>query len=102
MNLVPLFDRVLVKREELKTGRILIPETAKDRNAPHIGIIQAVGPSCEHDPKLKVGDRVIWGQHSGATLRVDGQEFYVVAENDIIAKVEDPLAAERGSIAKAA
>lgn len=100
--LTPLFDRVIVNREELKTSRILIPETAKDRNAPHVGTIEAIGPSCEHNPPLKKGDRVLWGQHSGATLRIDGREYYVVAEKDIIAKVEDTSAAERGITAKAA
>ena len=83
-----MFDRVLLKREELKTGSIIVPETAKDRNAPSRGVILALGPTCEHDPPLKVGDRVIFGMHAGTTLRVDGIEYYVVAEADIIAVLE--------------
>lgn len=85
-KLRPLFDRVLLKREELKAGSIIIPETAKDRNAPSRGTVVAVGPTCEGS--VKVGDRVLFGQHAGATLKVDGVENYVVAEEDIIAVVE--------------
>ena len=88
MKLRPLFDRVLLHREALKTTSLIIPDTAKDRNAPHRGVVAAVGPTCEHNPPLKVGDRVIFGMHSGATLKVDDVETFVVAEADIIAVVE--------------
>ena len=86
MQLVPLFDRVLLKREELKTGSIIIPETAKDRNAPNRGVVISVGPSCTG--AVKEGDRVLFGAHAGAMLKIDGLESYVVAEEDIIAVVK--------------
>jgi chaperonin GroES len=85
-KLRPLFDRVLLEREQLKAGSIIIPETAKDRNAPNRGLVVAVGPTCEGS--VKPGDRVLFGQHAGATLKVGGVETYVVAEADIIAVVE--------------
>lgn len=85
-KLRPLFDRVLLKREELKAGSIIIPENAKDRNAPSRGLVLACGPSCTG--VVKPGDRVLFGQHAGATLRVDGIEVYVTAEEDLIAVVQ--------------
>jgi chaperonin GroES len=85
-KLRPLFDRVLLEREQLKAGSIIIPETARDRNAPSRGLVVAVGPTCTG--AVKKGDRVLFGQHAGATLRVDGIETFVVAEEDIIAVVE--------------
>ena len=88
MKLRPLFDRVLLHREEIKTTKLIIPDSAKERNAPHRGVIAAIGPTCEHDPPLKVGDRVIFGMHSGAVLKVDDVETFVVSEEDIIAVVE--------------
>ena len=85
-KLKPLFDRVLLQREQLKAGSIIIPETAKDRNAPSRGLVLACGPTCVG--AVKVGDRVLFGQHAGATLKVDGVETYVVSEEDIIAVVQ--------------
>ena len=85
-KLRPLFDRVLLEREQLKAGSIIIPDTAKDRNAPNRGTVVAVGPTCTG--AVKIGDRVLVGQHAGATLKVDGIETYVVAEEDCIAVIE--------------
>lgn len=85
-KLRPLFDRVLLEREQLKAGSIIIPETARDRNAPSRGLVLACGPSCEG--VVKKGDRVLFGAHAGATLKVGGIENYVVAEEDIIAVIE--------------
>ena len=85
-KLVPLFDRVLLEREQLKAGSIIIPDSAKDRNAPSRGTVMAVGPTCTG--AVKKGDRVLFGQHAGATLKVDGVETYVVSEEDIIAVVQ--------------
>ena len=86
MKLRPLFDRVLLQREELKTGSIIIPDVAKERNAPNRGKVVAVGDGCKG--VVNVGDRVLFGAHAGALLKVDGVESYVVAEEDIIAIVE--------------
>lgn len=87
MKLRPLFDRVLLKREELKTATgLIIPDAAKERNAPTRGEVVALGETCEG--KVKIGDRVLFGVHAGAPLRVDGVDNYVVAEEDIIAVIE--------------
>lgn len=86
MKLRPLFDRVLLEREELKTGSIIIPDAAKERNAPNRGKVVAVGPTCTG--AVKVGDRALFGTFAGAPLKVDGVEVYVVAEEDVIAVIE--------------
>ena len=87
MKLRPLFDRVLLKREELKTATgLIIPDAAKERNAPTRGVVIAIGPTCTG--AVTMGDRVLFGVHAGAPLKVDGAEVFVVAEEDIIAIVE--------------
>jgi co-chaperonin GroES (HSP10) len=88
MKLRPLFDRVLIQREEIKAKSIIIPDAAKERNAPHRGVVVAIGPTCEHKPPINVGDRVVFGMHAGTTLKVEDVETYVVAEADIIAVAE--------------
>ena len=88
MKLRPLFDRVLIQREQLKTTGIIVPDSAKKRNAPHRGIVTAIGPSCEHDPPIKVGDRVMFGMHSGAEIDADGIETYIVAGKDLLLVIE--------------
>lgn len=85
-KLRPLFDRVLLEREELKTGSIIIPDAAKERNAPNRGKVIAMGPTCTG--AVTIGDRVLFGQHAGANIKVDGIQSYVVAEEDIIAVIE--------------
>lgn len=96
MKVKPLNDRVLVKRtEELQVskGGILIPDTAKEK--PIEGKIIAVGPGKMSDtgirmaPSLKAGDRVLFGKYAGTEIKVEGEEYLMMREEDILAVIED-------------
>lgn len=87
----PLHDRVLVRRmpEELKTaGGIIIPETAKEK--PQRGEIVATGKGrVTEDGKVspldvKVGDRILFGKYSGTELKLNGEEYLMMREEDIL------------------
>ncbi|MFW5733546.1 MAG: co-chaperone GroES [Oceanidesulfovibrio sp.] len=95
MKLKPLHDRVLVKRleEEEKTkGGIIIPDTAKEK--PIKGEIVAVGPGKINDKgdKIKLtvdkGDKVLFNKYAGTEIKVDGEEFLVMREDDILAIID--------------
>ncbi|WP_255569614.1 co-chaperone GroES [Geobacter sp. SVR] len=95
MNLRPLQDRIIVKRveEETKTaGGIFIPETAKEK--PQRGEIVAVGNGKKtEDGKVlpldvKVGDKVLFGKYAGTEVKVDGNDYLMMREDDILAVIE--------------
>ena len=95
MNLRPLQDRILVKRveEETKTaGGLYIPETAKEK--PQRGEIVAAGKGKKtEDGKVlpldvKVSDKVLFGKYAGTEIKVDGEDFLIMREDDILAVVE--------------
>ena len=95
MNLRPLQDRIIVKRveEETKTaGGLFIPETAKEK--PQRGEIVAVGNGKKtEDGKVlpldvKVGDVVLFCKYAGTEIKVDGDDFLMMREDDILAVVE--------------
>ncbi|MBX3487293.1 MAG: co-chaperone GroES [Candidatus Paracaedibacteraceae bacterium] len=91
MKFRPLHDRVLVKRieseEKTKSG-IIIPDTAKEK--PQEGEIMAVGSGLRKEDgslialDVKVGDRVLFGKWSGTEIKIDGDEFLVMKESDIM------------------
>ncbi len=84
MRIEPLFDKVILEREKLKSGSIIIPQSAEKRNAPAIGRVLAVGKGCEVLTEKMVGKRVIFGVHAGDYLTMpDGSECYIVMEGDI-------------------
>jgi len=93
VNVTPLHDRVLVRRlEEKETvkGGIIIPDTAKEK--PQEGEIIAVGAGRiekgERIPlDVKSGDRVLFGKYSGNEIRVDDQEYLILKEDEILAKI---------------
>jgi len=98
MKFRPLQDRVLIRRieEEEKTrGGIIIPDTAKEK--PMEGEVIAAGPgSRDDDGKLhpvdvKVGDRVLFGKWSGTEIKIDGEDYVVAKESDIMGVVEEAL-----------
>ena len=91
-NLKPLADRVIVKaleEKEKKRGGIIIPDTAKEK--PQEGEVIAVGPGKISDtgerikPEVKKGDRVLYGKYSGTEVTVDGTEYLILRESDILA-----------------
>ncbi|HHY36017.1 MAG TPA: co-chaperone GroES [Firmicutes bacterium] len=92
MPLKPLADRVVLKpveAEEKTKGGIVLPDTAKDK--PQEGEVIAVGPGRVLDngtkltPEVKVGDRVIYSKYSGTEVKVDGEEYLIIRESDILA-----------------
>ena len=95
MNLRPLQDRIIVKRleEEAKTaGGIFIPETAKEK--PQKGEVIAVGKGKKtEDGKVlpvdvKKGDKVLFGKYAGTEIKIDGQEYLIMREDDILGVIE--------------
>ena len=92
MNIKPLYDRVVIKRmedEKMSAGGIVIPDTATEK--PIKGEIVAVGEGKALDngslraPKVKVGDKVLFGKYSGTEVKLDGTDYLVVKEDDIFA-----------------
>jgi chaperonin GroES len=92
MNVKPLADRLLVKRleeSEQKKGGIIIPDTAKEK--PLQGEVVAVGPGrLTEDGKrvaveVKKGDRILMGKYSGTEVKIDGDEYLILREDDVLA-----------------
>jgi len=92
LPLKPLADRVVLKpieAEEKTKGGIVLPDTAKDK--PQEGEVIAVGPGRILDngtklaPEVKVGDRVIYSKYSGTEVKVEGEEYLIIRESDILA-----------------
>ena len=95
MKIRPLQDRVVVRRveEETKTaGGIVLPGSATEK--PSQGEVLAVGPGKRGDDgkaqpvDLKVGDKVLFGQYSGSTVKVDGEELLIMSESEVFGVVE--------------
>jgi chaperonin GroES len=87
MTVKPLADRVLVKPAEAevttKSG-IIIPDTAKEK--PQKGTVIAVGPGKKDEPTtVKKGDLVLYGKYSGTEINVDGEDYLMMRESDILA-----------------
>jgi len=100
MAFKPLHDRVLVSRVESddKTqGGLIIPDTAKEK--PQEGIVVACGDGARKDngeliaPSVKEGDKVLFGKWSGTEVTIDGQEYLIMKESDILGIVKDEKAA---------
>jgi chaperonin GroES len=94
MKFRPLHDRVVVKRitEEDKTkGGIIIPDSAKEK--PQEGQVVSVGPGGRDEKgqlvpmEVKAGDRVLFGKWSGTETKIDGQEYLIMKESDIMAVI---------------
>lgn len=94
INIKPLADRVLVKRldeaEEQKVGGIIIPDTAKEK--PQEAEIVAIGPGRLEDGKhipleVKEGDKVLIGKYSGTEVKIEGEEYLIMREDDVLAIV---------------
>ena len=90
-TLRPLHDRVLVKRleeGEEKHGRLIIPDTAKEK--PQEGQVIAVGTGKVNDDgknfplAVKAGDRILFGKYSGSEVKLDGEEYLIMKEEDVL------------------
>ena len=94
MNVKPLSDRVIVKpleAEQKTAGGIIIPDNAKEK--PQKGEVVAVGPGKISDNgqkiamEVKKGDKVLYGKYSGSEVTVDGVEYMIMRESDILAVI---------------
>ena len=104
MHFRPLHDRVLVRRidaEEKTAGGIIIPDTAKEK--PQEGEVVAAGPGARNEQgqlipiDVKTGDRVLFGKWSGTEVKIDGQDYLIMKESDLLGVVE-----KTGSLKQAA
>ena len=94
MKLKPLADRVVIQSlesEEVTKGGIVLPGTAKEK--PQMAEVLALGPGGVVDGKevtmhVKVGDKVIYSKYAGTEVKLDGSEYIVVRQSDILAVVE--------------
>jgi chaperonin GroES len=96
MKVKPLNDRVLVKRlEEMQVtkGGIFIPDTAKEK--PVEGKVIAAGPGKVNDQgnrlplNVKAGDRILFGRYAGSEIKIEGEEYLMMREDDILGIIED-------------
>jgi chaperonin GroES len=92
MNLQPLDDRIVVKpgeSEETTASGLVIPDTAKEK--PQQGEIIAVGPGRVSDqgeriaPDIKAGDKVLYGKYSGTEVTIEGDQYLILRESDVLA-----------------
>jgi chaperonin GroES len=95
MSIRPLQDRVVVRRTEEETksaGGIVIPDSAAEK--PSQGEVLAVGPGRKLDNgsvqevDLKAGDRVLFGQYAGSTVKIDGEELLIMNESEVFGVIE--------------
>jgi chaperonin GroES len=94
MNVKPLADRILVRRvdeAETQKGGIIIPDTAKEK--PLQAEVVAVGPGRLTDegkrvnPEVKKGDRILIGKYSGTEVKIEGDEYVILREDDVLAVI---------------
>ncbi|HIF83872.1 MAG: co-chaperone GroES [Flavobacteriaceae bacterium] len=89
LNIKPLADRVLVEPLEAETktaSGIIIPDSAKEK--PQKGNVVAVGPGTKENPiTVKVGNSVLYGKYSGTELKLEGKNYLIMRESDILAIV---------------
>ena len=94
MDFRPLHDRILIKRLEQgeeKRGGIIIPDSAKEK--PQQGEVKAVGSGKLLEtgervaPEVKPGDRILFGKYSGSEIKLDGEEYLILKEDEILAVV---------------
>jgi len=94
MNVKPLEDRIIVRpleAEQKTAGGIIIPDAAKEK--PQKGEIVAVGPGKVTDKGVKIepalvkGDTVLYGKYSGTEVKIDGVDYLIMRESDVLAKI---------------
>jgi chaperonin GroES len=104
MKFRPLHDRVVVKRiesDEKTAGGIIIPDTAKEK--PQQGEVIAVGPGGRDESgklipiDVKKGDVVLFGKWSGTEVKIDGVEYLIMKESDIMGVMEDTVARKKAA-----
>jgi chaperonin GroES len=96
MNVRPLHDRIIVQRieeGEQKVGGIIIPDTAKEK--PQQGKVIAAGNGKTKDDgkrlplDVKAGDRILFGKYSGQEIKLDGEEYLIMREDEVLAVIDN-------------
>ena len=104
MKFRPLHDRVVVRRvesEEKTAGGIIIPDTAKEK--PQEGEVIAVGPGARDEAgklvplDVKAGDRILFGKWSGTEVKIDGQDYLIMKESDVMGIIEATVASRKAA-----
>ena len=89
VNVKPLADRVLVEpaaAEQRTAGGIIIPDTAKEK--PQKGTVVAIGNGKKDEPlTVEVGDQVLYGKYSGTEINIEGKDYLIMRESDILAVI---------------
>ena len=105
MNVRPLHDRIIVQRieeGEQKIGGIIIPDTAKEK--PQQGKVIAAGNGKTNDEGKRIpldvtaGDTILFGKYSGQEIKLDGEEYLIMKEDDVLAIVEGQTKTKRAAI----
>jgi len=95
MNIRPLHDRIVVKRieeKEAKVGGLFIPDSAKEK--PQEGEVVAVGQGKRNEEgkliplDVKAGDRILFGKYSGSDIKIDGTEYMIMREDEVLGVLE--------------
>ena len=104
MNLRPLYDRIVVRRIEQKEqvqGGIIIPDSAKEK--PQEGEVVAVGKGKRLEDgsvvplDVKPGDRILFGKYSGSDIKMDGHEYLIMREDEVLGVLEGPSVKEKAA-----
>lgn len=104
MNLRPLYDRIVVRRMEQREhveGGIIIPDSAKEK--PQQGEVVAVGKGKRLEDgsvvplEVKTGDRILFGKYSGSDIKMDGQEYLILREDEVLGVLEGAAAKEKAA-----
>src|ERR1700757_4908960 len=104
MNLRPLYDRIVVRRIEQREqvqGGIIIPDSAKEK--PQEGEVVAVGKGKRLEDgsvvplEVKAGDRILFGKYSGSDIKMDGQEYLIMREDEVLGVLEDTAMKEKAA-----
>ena len=104
MNLRPLYDRIVVRRIEQKEqvqGGIIIPDSAKEK--PQEGEVVAVGKGKRLEDgsvvplAVKAGDRILFGKYSGSDIKMDGQEYLIMREDEVLGVLEGASVKEKAA-----
>jgi chaperonin GroES len=98
MNIRPLYDRIVVKRlennEDKTAGGLFIPDSAKEK--PQEGEVVAVGQGKRGDDgkvmplDVKAGDRILFGKYSGSDIKMDGNEYLIMREDEVLGVIDTP------------
>ena len=104
MQLRPLYDRIVVRRieqQEQKQGGIIIPDSAKEK--PQEAEVVAVGRGKRLEDgtvvplDVKVGDRILFGKYSGSEVKMDGQEYLIMREDEVLGVIENATAEQKAA-----